>query len=400
MSQIKCPKCGEVFKIDESSYTAIASQVRDEEFNKRIQERESSFKLDKDNALNKLELELKSFYSQKINDKESEIQSLKSQLEIQKNQISLKISEAIMSKEKELADKNSLIKNLENDIKNNQNTYQLNNQLIENKHKEQIRMLNEEINRVKDFKAQQSVKLLGESLEQHCEAEFNKLRSLGFQSAYFEKDNDIHTGSKGDYIYREFDENGIEIISIMFEMKNEADRSATKRKNDDFLKELDKDRKEKKCEYAVLVSMLEMDNEFYNSGIADVSHKYPKMYVIRPQFFIPLITILKNAALKSLAYKNELSSLKNQNLDISNFEDELNSFKEKFSHNFELASKKFNSATVEIDKTIKLLERIKEDLLGSKNNLRLANEKAESLTIKKLTKNNPTMKKEFERLKK
>lgn len=400
MSQIKCPKCGEVFKIDESSYTAIASQVRDEEFNKRIQERENSFKQDKDNALNKLELELKNSYSQEIYAKESEIQSLKSQLEIQKNQTSLKIDEAIKSKEKELIDKESYIQNLENNLKNAQDNYELKHQLIETKYKERISMLNDELERVKNFKAQQSVKLLGESLEQHCEAEFNKLRSLGFQNAYFEKDNDIHTGSKGDYIYRELDENGVEIISIMFEMKNEADRSATKRKNDDFLKELDKDRKEKKCEYAVLVSMLEMDNEFYNSGIADVSHKYPKMYVIRPQFFIPLITILKNAALKSLAYKNELSSLKNQNLDISNFEDELNSFKEKFSHNFELASKKFNSATVEIDKTIKLLERIKEDLLGSKNNLRLANEKAESLTIKKLTKNNPTMKKEFERLKK
>lgn len=400
MSQIKCPKCGEVFKIDESSYTAIASQVRDEEFNKRIQERENSFKQDKDNALNKLELELKNTYSQEIYAKESEIQSLKSQLEIQKNQTFSKIDKAIKSKEKELIDKESYIQNLENNLKNAQDNYELKHQLIETKYKERISMLNDELERVKNFKAQQSVKLLGESLEQHCEAEFNKLRSLGFQNAYFEKDNDIHTGSKGDYIYRELDENGVEIISIMFEMKNEADRSATKRKNEDFLKELDKDRKEKKCEYAVLVSMLEMDNEFYNSGIADVSHKYPKMYVIRPQFFIPLITILKNAALKSLAYKNELSSLRNQNLDISNFEDELNSFKEKFSHNFELASKKFNSAIDEIDKTIKLLEKIKEDLLGSKNNLRLANEKAESLTIKKLTKNNPTMKKEFERLKK
>mgnify|MGYP002616165900 CR=1 FL=1 len=262
------------------------------------------------------------------------------------------------------------------------------------------KLLGDIIEYYKDFKARQSTKMIGESLEQHCEIEFNKLRATGFQNAYFEKDNDARTGSKGDYIYRELDENGVEIISIMFEMKNENDKTATKHKNEDFLKELDKDRNEKNCEYAVLVSMLEPENELYNTGIVDKSHRYQKMYVIRPQFFIPMITILRNAAFNSMQYKNELQLVRNQNIDITNFEESMNDFKQKFSRNYELASKKFNTAIEEIDKTISHLQKTKEALLSSERQLQLANNKAEDLTIKRLTRNNPTMKQKFDELKK
>ena len=265
---------------------------------------------------------------------------------------------------------------------------------------ELIKYKDDEIARVKEMKARLSTKMVGESLEQHCEIEFNKIRATAFPHAYFEKDNDARTGSKGDYIYRELDENGVEIISIMFEMKNENDKTATKHKNEDFLKELDKDRNEKHCEYAVLVSMLEPENELYNTGIVDKSHRYPKMYVIRPQFFIPMITILRNAALNSMQYKNELQLVRNQNIDITNFEESMNDFKQKFSRNYELASKKFNIAIEEIDKTISHLQKTKEALLSSERQLQLANNKAEDLTIKRLTRNNPTMKQKFDELKK
>ena len=266
------------------------------------------------------------------------------------------------------------------------------------KHADEIKRREDEIAYYKDFKARQSTKMIGESLEQHCETEFNKLRATAFQNAYFEKDNDIKTGSKGDFIYREFSDDGVEFISIMFEMKNEMDTTATKHKNEDFFKELDKDRKEKNCEYAVLVTMLEADNEYYNSGIVDVSYKYPKMYVVRPQFFIPIITVLRNAALNSLQYRHELELVRNQNIDITHFEDDINDFKDKFSRNFRLASEKFQKAIDEIDKTIDHLQKTKEALLSSENNLRLANNKAEDLTIKRLTKGNPTMAEKFAEL--
>ena len=271
-------------------------------------------------------------------------------------------------------------------------------QSIKTEYEHKLKEKDAEIDYYKDFKARQSTKMIGESLEQHCEIEFNKLRPTAFRNAYFEKDNDARFGSKGDYIYRESSEDGVEFISIMFEMKNEMDTTATKHKNEDFFKELDKDRKEKKCEYAVLVSLLEADNELYNGGIVDVSYRYPKMYVIRPQFFIPLISILRNAALSAVEYRNQLAIIQNQNIDITNFENEMNDFKEKFGRNYRIASEKFRKAIDEIDLTIKHLEKTKEALLSSENNLRLANNKAEDLSIKRLTKGNPTMQAKFAEL--
>ena len=271
-------------------------------------------------------------------------------------------------------------------------------QSLKDKYSEQLKAKDTEIAFYKDLKARMSTKMVGETLEQHCEIEFNKLRSTGFQNAYFEKDNDARTGSKGDYIYKESTEDGIEFISIMFEMKNEIDTTSSKHKNEDFFKELDKDRNEKGCEYAILVSLLESDNELYNSGIVDVSHKYPKMYVIRPQFFIPIITLLRNAALKSIDYRRQVIEYKNQNIDISNFEAEMNDFKDKFGRNYQLASDKFRKAIEEIDKTIDHLQKTKDALLSSENNLRIANNKAQDLSVKKLTRNNPTMKRKFEEL--
>lgn len=510
MSQIKCPNCGTVFQVDGSQYHEILQQVRNEEFEKELNERQKNSnqiiqsKLEKEyeSKLNQKTLEIKelqankeleikqlqSDFNQKQNDKEQEVISLKEKLEAntqltksetqkeyqeQLNQKDLEISklnaklDQILSQNKineskteqeyklQLQAKENEIQALKNNISNNEkvlkanleNTYQsklneknleiqslkqdidkakvenelnvksikqdLQNQIEQDKMKYQLQEKNlqekydtllqtkdEQIAYYKDFKLKQSTKIIGESLEQHCEIEFNKLRATGFQNAYFEKDNDARTGSKGDYIYRELDENDIEIISIMFEMKNENDKTATKHKNEDFLKELDKDRNEKNCEYAVLVSMLEPENELYNTGIVDKSHRYPKMYVIRPQFFIPMITILRNAALNSLQYKNELQLVRNQNIDITNFEESMNDFKQKFSRNYELASKKFNIAIEEIDKTISHLQKTKEALLSSERQLQLANNKAEDLTIKRLTRNNPTMKQKFDELKK
>ncbi|MCI9406842.1 MAG: DUF2130 domain-containing protein [Clostridia bacterium] len=398
MNQIKCPKCGEVFQIDESAYMAIVNQIRDKEFNKRILEKEEQYKVDKENALKTTKLEIEKNYEKELSSKDIEIQQLKSQIATNKTEMELAVNKAVLDKDKEIADKAQEIISLKGQLKNDEKDYQLREKNIKENYEGQLKLKDEQIAQYKDFKARQSVKLLGETLEQHCEVEFNKLRALGFQNAYFEKDNDIHTGSKGDYIFREFDDDKSEIISIMFEMKNEADTTATKKKNEDFLKELDKDRREKNCEYAVLVSMLETDNDYYNSGIVDVSYKYPKMYVIRPQFFIPLITLLKNAATKSLDYKKALIIERSQNIDITNFERDMNDFKDKFSRNYRLASEKFFTAIEEIDKTIAHLQKTKEALLGSENNLRLANDKAEALSIKKLTKNNPTMLAKFNEL--
>lgn len=294
--------------------------------------------------------------------------------------------------------KETTILELESQIKLKNNEWELKEKSLCEKHADEIKRRDDEIAYYKDFKARQSTKMIGESLEQHCETEFNKLRATAFQNAYFEKDNDIKTGSKGDFIYREYSNDGVEFISIMFEMKNEMDTTATKHKNEDFFKELDKDRKEKNCEYAVLVTMLEAYNEYYNSGIVDVSYKYSKMYVIRPQFFIPIITVLRNAALNSLQYRHELELVRNQNIDITHFEEDINDFKDKFSRNFRLASEKFQKAIDEIDKTIDHLQKTKEALLSSENNLRLANNKAEDLTIKRLTKGNPTMAAKFAEL--
>lgn len=391
MNEIKCPKCGEVFQVDESGYTAIIKQVRDKEFEKEVSLRENVFKTEKENAV---EIALSKANSEKekaIAAKETEIVKLKGELELEKNSSELAVSNAVRERETKILE-------LENKLKLEQSEWDLEKKSLDDKYAEELRKKDEEIAYYKDFKARQSTKMIGESLERHCETEFNKLRATAFQNAYFEKDNDARTGSKGDFIYREASADGVEFISIMFEMKNEMDSTAAKHRNEDFFKELDKDRREKNCEYAVLVTMLEADNELYNSGIVDVSYKYPKMYVIRPQFFIPIITILRNAALNSLQYRSELELVKNQNIDITHFEDDINEFKDKFSRNYRIASDKFKKAIDEIDKTIDHLQKTKEALLSSENNLRLANNKAEDLTIKRLTRNNPTMAEKFKEL--
>lgn len=398
MSQIKCPKCGEIFQIDETSYSEIVKQVRDKEFNARIREKEEQYQNDKENVIKTTTLEVEKRYEKELNSKNTEIQQLKSKIAANKTEMELFVKNAVSNKEKEIVDKTQEIISLKGQLQSGEKDYELREKNLKEKYEEQLKFKDEQIAQYKDFKAHQSVKLLGETLEQHCEIEFNKLRALGFQNAYFEKDNDIRTGSKGDYIYREYDEEKTEIVSIMFEMKNEADTTATKKKNEDFFKELNKDRIEKKCEYAVLVSMLELDNDFYNSGIVDVSHKYEKMYVIRPQFFIPFITLLKNAAKKSIEYKRALTVERSQSIDITNFENDMNDFKEKFSRNYRLAGERFKTAIEEIDKTILHLQKTKDALLGTENNLRLANDKVESLSIKKLTKNNPTMLAKFNEL--
>jgi len=409
MQEIKCPKCGEIFQVDESGYSAIVKQVRDSEFSKEVENLKSQFESDKKNALELSKLEAQRNLDEKINQKEIQIAQLKTELESlelsKKNQIEL----ALSNKDKEIIELKNKLENFNKDkelelnkiINENElskKEYQLKEQSIKEQYENKLRFKEEEIERYKDFKAKLSTKMIGETLEQHCEIEFNKLRATAFKNAYFEKDNDIKSGSKGDYIYREYD-NETEFISIMFEMKNESDTTSTKKKNEDFFRELDKDRREKNCEYAVLVSMLESDSELYNTGIVDVSHKYNKMYVIRPQFFIPIITILRNASLNSVNYRHELEIIKAQNIDISNFEAEMNDFKDKFSRNFRIASEKFQKAIEEIDKTIDHLQKTKEALLSSENNLRLANSKAEDLSIKRLTKNNPTMEAKFASLK-
>ena len=405
MQEIKCPNCGEVFQVDESGYAQIVQQVRDNEFEKELERRVKSLeqnsaneiKLAKAEQENKFDKEL-SKKQDKLNQMTVEIEKLKNIIEAYDTEKELAVTKAVQEKEKEIADKSAEITKLQGEFDIQKRESQLSeNNLIE-KHKGEIALREEEIERLKDFKARQSTKMVGESLEQHCLTLFNQLRMTAFPNAYFEKDNDARTGSKGDFIFRDYNE-GTEFISIMFEMKNEMDTTSTKHKNEDFFKELDKDRNEKGCEYAILVSMLESDSELYNTGIVDVSYKYPKMYVIRPQFFIPIITLLRNAAQNSLQYQRELQIVKNQQLDLYHFEENMNNFKEGFKKNYELASKKFQDAIVDNDKTIKALEKTKQDLLSSDRNLRLANDKAQDLSIKKLTKNAPSVKQMFDEIK-
>ena len=431
MNEIICPNCHKAFKVDEAGFADIVKQVRDHQFEEELQnrlnlaekEKESAVKLaeatiknslqeqlaQKDAALAKLKADKEIELSQKLSQKDNELLQLKTQNVNEVTQLQAKLENAEVAKKLAVTEAVQLIEKERDQLVNEVKAKDTDKQLLENTLKDKfsaelktkdeiIKLKDEEIALRKDMKLKLSTKMIGETLEQHCETEFNKLRATAFQNAYFEKDNDSKSGSKGDFIYRETDEAGNEIISIMFEMKNEGDETATKKKNEDFFKELDKDRNEKKCEYAVMVSLLEAESEYYNSGIVDVSHKYQKMYVVRPQFFIPIITLLRNAAMNSLKYKAELALVRNQNVDITNFEEKINTFKEGFARNYELASKKFKTAIDEIDKTIDHLQKTKDALLSSDNNLRLANQKADDLTIKKLTHGNPTMKAKFDEL--
>ena len=406
MQEIKCPKCGEAFAVDESGYAQIVQQVRDKEFEKALQQREKEFaerkeaekKLAVSEAVGKKEKEREALLEAKnkeLSEKAHKIEELKAELKNSDMVRRLAVSEALQEKEKELSARAAEIIELKSRLSGREIEQELKVQALQKEYEDKLKLKDEQIEYYKDFKARQSTKMIGESLEQHCLTQFNSLRMTAFPAAYFEKDNDARTGSKGDFIFRESAE-GTEFISIMFEMKNEMDETATKHKNEDFLKELDKDRREKKCEYAVLVSLLEIDNELYNNGIVDVSYKYEKMYVIRPQFFIPMITLLRNAALNSLKYRQELEMAKNQQVDILHFEENMNAFKEGFARNYRIASDKFKTAIDEIDKTITHLQKTKEALLSSENNLRLANNKAEDLSIKKLAKNAPAVKEMFE----
>ena len=420
MNEIICPNCKKAFKVDEAGFADILKQVRDHEFDRELYDRLEMMEKDKQNAVKLAEANTKNALQSDISSRDALIAELKAEkaAEIAKHRAQreaeiLRLQSQIESSEtaKELAVAQAVNKiERERDALANQlQTKDTEKQLIETslrvkyaaelKTKDDIiKLKDEEIALRKDMKAKLSTKMVGETLEQHCETEFNKLRATGFQNAYFEKDNDARNGSKGDYIYRETDETSMEIISIMFEMKNEGDETSTKHKNEDFLRELDKDRIEKKCEYAVLVTMLEAESELYNTGIVDVSHKFPKMYIIRPQFFIPIITLLRNAAMNSLQYKSELALVRAQNVDITNFEENMNKFKDGFAKNYDLASRKFKTAIEEIDKTIDHLQKTKDALLSSENNLRLANNKAEDLTIKHLTRGNPTMAAKFSEL--
>lgn len=396
MAELKCPHCGKTFKVDDTSYAEILNQVRNKEFEEelhtRLKDAEKQAIADKDLALAKQE----AAQTKKIAELEAKLKQAETDKE-------LAITKALAPVEKELESAKSDLKTKTSEAKLREESLAAQVKLRETALKTQyegaLKLKDEEIDRLKDLKSKLSTKMVGETLEQHCQTEFNRLRATAFQNAYFEKDNDARTGSKGDYIYRETDEQGNEIISIMFEMKNENETTATKHKNEDFFKELDKDRREKNCEYAVLVTLLEADSELYNTGIVDVSYKFEKMYVIRPQFFIPMITLLRNAALNSMKYKAELAVVRNQNIDITNFEENIETFKQAFARNYELASKKFSTAIDEIDKTISHLQKTKEALLSSENNLRLANNKAEDLTIKRLTRGNPTMAEKFAKLK-
>lgn len=388
MNKITCPKCKEDFKIDDAGFAHILKQVRDHQFEKELHERLAIAEKERESAVKLAEANIKSSMQADLAKKDSEIATMKSKIDSAEIGKRLAVTEAVNFVEKERDGLKSKLQSKEHEM-------QLREVSLKGKYENELKSKDEMIERYKDMKLKLSTKMVGETLEQHCETEFNKLRATGFQNAYFEKDNDSKTGSKGDYIYRETDEVDNEIISIMFEMKNESDETATKHKNEDFLRKLNKDRIEKNCEYAVLVTLLEVENELYNTGIVDVSYKYPKMYVVRPQFFIPIITLLRNAAMNSLKYKAELTLVRNQNIDITNFEDNINIFKEGFARNYDLASRKFKTAIDEIDKTIDHLQKTKEALLSSENNLRLANNKAEDLTIKKLTRGNPTMTAKF-----
>ena len=396
MKEVKCPHCGKEFKLDDAGYADILAQVRTEEFEKQLHDRLAVAEKLKEAEIKTAEAELKQKLEAEAAKKTaadaSEIQKLKAEIAKSETEKELAVAKATADLEKKRSDAENSLKVL-----------QAQAQLDLKKQKEfsdtLLTVKDDEIARLRDMKAQLSTKMVGETLEIHCENEFNKIRATAFPKAYFKKDNDAKTGSKGDYIFKDIDDAGLESVSIMFEMKNEADTTATKKKNVDFLKELDKDRREKNCEYAILVSLLEPESDLYNSGIVDVSHEYPKMYVIRPQFFIPMITLLRNAAQNSLQYKSELALVKAQNIDIANFESDLEDFKKGFARNYDLASGKFQTAIKEIDETIKHLEKVKDALLGSEKNLKLANDKAQDVTIKKLTRSNPTMKAKFDAVK-
>ncbi len=432
MNEIKCPKCGTVFKIDENNYDSILKQIRDHEFHNELQKIENQLSNEKKSAIASAKAETEKQLNEEINKLKIQISTLQNKIDISEtdkkkeidntrldlenkfkekinelnlnkikleNELKLKENENKLAIEQAVSEKDKNIVLLKNQIELDKKEYLIKEQSLKENYISTIKSKDEMISYYKDLKTSLSTKMVGETLEQHCEIEFNKLRPL-FPNSYFEKDNDIKTGSKGDYIYRDFDDNNIEIVSIMFEMKNENDTTATKHKNEDFFKELDKDRREKNCEYAVLVSLLEKDNDLYNSGIVDVSYKYEKMYVIRPQSFITFITLIRGMAYNSLQYKKQLIEMKNTNIDVSHFEDNINAFKDSFSRNYRLASEKFNKAIEEIDKSIEHLNKIKESLLSSEKNLRIANDKASDLTIKKLTNNNSTMEKIFESINK
>lgn len=452
MQEIKCPNCGQVFQVDESGYAQIVQQVRDKEFELELKKREAALIQSKENDLTIARLEQEQKHKEDISRKEAElaekeriidqlkaeisgsetakelavsqavqtkekesddalsrkneqlaekdreIERLKALLTNSETERKLAVNEAVQAKDRELSEKATEITELKGQLTSKETESQLKEKSLREQYEEKLKAKDEQIDYYKDFKARQSTKMVGESLEQHCLNQFNSIRMTAFPTAYFEKDNDARTGSKGDFIFRECDEEGTEFISIMFEMKNEMDTTATKHKNEDFFKELDKDRREKGCEYAVLVSLLESDNEYYNNGIVDVSYRFEKMYVIRPQFFIPMITLLRNAALNSLKYQKELQIVRNQQVDILHFEENMNAFKEGFARNYRLASEKFQTAIDEIDKTISHLQKTKDALLSSENNLRLANNKAEDLSIKRLTKNAPSVKQMFDDL--
>ena len=395
MQEIKCPNCGEFFAVDETGYAQIVRQIRDKEFEKELKRREKDFMDMKESDLKLARMEQREAFDKELSAKQSELSEKDKQIERLKARISggeterrLAVSEAVQEIEKEVSKKEAEITELKSRLSNKETENKLREKSLREQYEDKLKLKDEQIEYYKDFKARQSTKMVGESLERHCLTQFNSLRMTAFPEAYFEKDNDARTGSKGDFIFRE-SRDGVEFISIMFEMKNEMDETAAKHKNEDFFKELDKDRREKKCEYAVLVSLLEIDSEFYNNGIVDVSYRYEKMYVIRPQFFIPMITLLRNAALKSLQYRQELETARHQQVDILNFEENMNAFKEGFARNYRLASEKFKKAVDEIDKTILHLQKTKEALLSSENNL----------SIKKLTKNAPSVKEMFEELK-
>ena len=433
MHEIKCPHCHTAFTVNEASYADILNQVRTQEFQTEIHERLQQAQMQFQSDMQLAQAQAQNQFDKILADKNHEIAALSNQINAYEKDSKLAAAEIEGRLKAQIAEQDKLIaelkaqaksletaKNMEKELEitkavaekerelGNLNTQlmlqskenQLEKQSLREKYEAELKQKDETIAFYKDFKAKQSTKMIGESLEQHCETEFNRIRTTAFPQAVFGKDNDAKTGSKGDYIYRETDEEGNEIISIMFEMKNENDETATKKKNEQFFKELDKDRREKNCEYAVLVSLLEADSDLYNNGIVDVSYAYPKMYVVRPQFFIPIVSLLRNAALNSLKYKQELAQMRAQNIDITHFEEDLDKFKTDFARNYELASRKFQTAIDEIDKTISHLQKTKEALLSSENNLRLANNKATDLTVKKLVRKNPTMKAAFAALEK
>jgi hypothetical protein len=420
MQDIICPECKKAFKVDETGYAEILKHVRDSDFKQQLQERLEIADNEKATAVELVTSKAESEIQITSAEKEAVIKELKAKLDSLDTEQKLAVNEAVAKKDTTIQELTAKIDtsvveqklaitqavssvekerdNLANKLEAKDTEQKLVESNLKETHSKELQSKDELIAYYKDFKAKLSTKMMGETLELHCETEFNRIRAAAFPTAYFEKDNDTSTGSKGDYIFKEPDDSGTEIVSIMFEMKNEGDETATKKKNEDFLKELDKDRNEKGCEYAVLVSLLESDSELYNTGIVDVSHRYPKMYVVRPQFFIPIVTLLRNSSLNSLKYKKELALVKAQNIDITNFEDQLSDFKSTFGRNWRLASEGFEEAVKRIDEAIKDLEKTKLALHKSASNLRLANDKAEDLTIKKLTSSNPTMKQMFTEL--